>query len=94
MEKLRTSIAKSLRKKFSIKRLTEEQNNITDKLLEAVVVSSEKDDWHSEAEACIKNIEKMEKLTPLNEVLNISAKHELADYPSAILYHSKESDKK
>ena len=57
-------------------------------------MSSEKDDWTSEAEACIGNIEKMEKLTPLDEVLNISAKHELADYPAAILYHSKESDEK
>lgn len=94
VEKLRTSIAKSIRKKFSIKSLSEDQNNMTDKLLEAVVVSSEKDDWISEAEACIKDIEKMERLTPLGEVLEISAKHELADYPSAILYHSKESDKK
>ena len=39
--------------------------------------------------SCIKDYEKIEKLSPLNEVLEISAKHELDSYPAAILWHSK-----
>ena len=37
----------------------------------------------------LKTMKNLEKLSPLNEVLEISAKHELVEDPAAILWHSK-----
>ena len=94
IEKLRGCIAKDLKKKLSIKRFNKSQNEMVDKLVEAVVVSSEKERWDESAKACISDPENMEKLKTLDEILEIGASHQLTDYPSAILYHSKKTDKK
>jgi hypothetical protein len=40
------------------------------------------------AEACISDSEKMSELICLEDISDISAEHQLSEYPSAILYHS------
>ena len=89
IEKLRKSIAKETRNKYSVKKLNQEQDIIVDKLLEAIICSVEKKDWESTAQACILNAEKITELKIINSIEEISSSHELPDYPSAILYHSK-----
>ena len=89
IEKLRASATKEVKDKFSVKRLNKNQTKIVDSLVEAIVTSTEKDSWEKELKACIKDNEKMANLESLKEVLNIGADHQLPDYPSAILFHSK-----
>jgi len=89
IEKFRNSTTKEIKNKFSVKRLNANQNKIVDNLVEAIVTSTEKDSWEKELKACVKDIDKIEKLETLKEVVEISAAHQLSDYPSAILFHSK-----
>ena len=67
------------------------QTKIVDSLIEAIVTSTEKSDWNKQLKACVKNIENIEKLKPLESVLKISAEHELDDYAAAILHHSRKN---
>lgn len=88
IENLRTSIAKQVRSKFSVKRLNKTQESIIDSLLESIVCSKKKEVWEETAKACISDSEKMSELTCLEDIVDISAEHQLSEYPSAILYHS------
>lgn len=90
IEKLRSLGLSELKSKFKVKRLSKDQNNILDKLIESVVVSNLSEDWEESIKACVKDPESIDKLTSLQEILEISAKHQLSDYPSAILFHSRE----
>jgi len=59
------------------------------KLTESVVCSKEPNQWKRSLSSCLKNINNIEKLKTISSILDIAAEHELTDYPSAILYHSK-----
>jgi len=72
-----------------LKTLNKNQKDLISTLCESIVCSSEKKTWKSKINSCIKNPDKIEALNSLSEVLSIAADHELGDYPSAILYHSK-----
>ena len=89
VESLRASVVKEVKNKFSVKRLSASQTKIVDSLIEAIVTSTEKKNWNKELKSCVKNSDNIERLSPLKEVLEISADHQLPDYPSAILFHSK-----
>jgi len=69
--------------------LNDQQKDLVSKLCESVVCSKEQNQWKRTVSSCIKNINNIEKLSTLKDVLDIAAQHELTDYPSAILYHSK-----
>ena len=86
---MRSNAVEEIKDKFSTKKLNKNQEKIVDNLVEAIVSSSHSRNWTRQMKSCIKDYEKIEKLSPLNEVLEISAKHELASYPAAILWHSK-----
>ena len=53
-----------------------------------MVCAKEKTQWKKTLLGCVKNVNNIEKLESIPEILDIAAKHELSDYPSAILYHS------
>lgn len=92
IEKLRSSLAGALRKKIKKKRLSKEQANTVDQLVESVVEASEASDWDKVGLACVRDFNNIEALQPMDGVSEISAAHELASYPSALLYHSKKED--
>tara|TARA_Y100000310_G_scaffold337648_1_gene425272 strand:- start:1383 stop:3416 length:2034 start_codon:yes stop_codon:yes gene_type:complete len=94
IENLRVKIAKGVRAKFKVKRLNKKQNDVVDQLCEAVIASTNRELWASQADSCVKDVARIDQLKPMNKVLDISAKHELTLYPSAILYHSKSSQSK
>ena len=94
IEKLRGDIVKGLKKELSIKRFNKAQHKMVDGLLEAVVTAAPQEQWNEKVEACIKDAENIEQLKPLDEILEIAAEHQLTDYPSAILYHSKKNKEK
>jgi hypothetical protein len=89
IEKLRNSLASALRKKIKKKKLSKEQADTVDRLVESVVESSEGHEWNEVGLACVREFNNIEGLRPMEEISEISIAHELAAYPSAILYHSK-----
>ena len=69
--------------------INENQKSLIIKLCESVICAKEKKQWKRSLSSCVKNINNIEKLSVMPEVLSIGAEHDLAEYPSAILYHSK-----
>ena len=90
LETARAKIKKVMRKELKIKRFTKNNENMLDSLCEAVVCSTNIENWTQTALSCVSNLEEIQKLNVLPEILEISAKHELDNYSAAILYHSNE----
>lgn len=89
IEQTRASISTNLKKKLNIKKFNEQQENMLNKLCEAVVVSNEIETWESIANSCVNNFDNIASLNPMPDVLSILAEHQLEDdYSAAILYHS------
>tara|TARA_B100000085_G_C18561731_1_gene519872 strand:+ start:2482 stop:4482 length:2001 start_codon:yes stop_codon:yes gene_type:complete len=88
VEDLRSHIEATLKKKYGTEELNKDQLKICQNLCESVVMSKDKKMWKRSANACIKDIEKIESLSVLKEISEISGSHQLELYPSALLYHS------
>ena len=91
IEDLQNYAQANFKKHKKLKDIDDQQKGLILKLCESVVCAKDKNQWKRTILSCVKNAEKIEGLSTKEEVLEISAKHELADYPSAILYHSKKS---
>jgi len=89
IEDLQSYAIANFQKHKNISQLNDQHKDLIVKLCESVVCAKEKNQWKRTLLSCVKDINKIEKLDVIPEILNISAKHELTDYPSAILYHSK-----
>ena len=90
IEALNRHSEKAIRKKFKRKRLGKEHKDMAGKLCEAVIMAKDMQDWESGVEECVVDFNKIESLSPLPAVLEISRSHELECYPSSLLYHSKQ----
>jgi hypothetical protein len=89
IEKTRATISTSLKKKLNIKKFNEQQQDMLNKLCEAVVVSSDIETWESIANSCVNNFDNIASLNTMPDILSILAEHQLEDdYSAAILYHS------
>tara|TARA_R110000824_G_scaffold223286_1_gene411050 strand:+ start:1386 stop:3437 length:2052 start_codon:yes stop_codon:yes gene_type:complete len=88
VEGVRKSAGTQLRKKTKKKRLNKQENKLLDNLCESVISSCPEGKWTEEVRACIKNFDHIADLAPLNDILDLSARHDLALYPAALLYHS------
>ncbi len=89
IETTRANVALELKKKFKIKKFNAQQEEMLNKLCEAVVTSKELENWEQCAASCVNNLEEISSLTPISEVLSICSEHQLEDdYSAAILYHS------
>ena len=73
----------------NLKELNDSQKDLVFKLCESVVCAKNKNQWKRTFSSCLNKVDNIEKLSTMSDVLEIAAKHELTDYPSAILYHSK-----
>jgi hypothetical protein len=69
---------------------SKEQNKMIDNLCEAVVCSTDKENWTDQIVSCVNDFNVIERLGTLDGVLDISEAHKLELYPAAILYHSNE----
>ena len=89
IEKARGSAKQALKENLNIKKFTKVQEQILDKLCEAVICSTDIEKWNEEIISCVNNFENIESLGIMDDILNISNEHQLDSYSSAILYHSK-----
>lgn len=86
---LRIKIEQASLARHGLQDLTEQQQDISRKLCESIVVSAEQKNWIALAEECVKDCSKIMSLQTMAEVLDIASEHELAsDFAAAILYHS------
>ena len=88
IEQLTKTIEEEIKLKYNVQELNETQNIIVEQLCEAIVCASEINEWQDKIKICVNDIESIQELHAKEEVLDISAEHELMVYPSAILYHS------
>ncbi len=89
IESLRASIETELKGSLSLETLSDNQQEMVDKLCETVVVSSNLESWDEVASSCVKNFENIASLSTLPEVLEAAAEFEIEDdYSAALLYHS------
>lgn len=88
---LYNSLTTEAKKVFNKKRLSKTQKNMLERVCESVVVAKDTKDWLAVGKACIKDPNKLIKLNPMPQVLQISSEHELDDYAAAILHHSRKN---
>ncbi len=89
IESLRASIESELKGSLSLETLSDNQQEMVDKLCETVVVSSNLESWDEVASSCVKNFENIASLSTLPEVLEAAVEFEIEDdYSAALLYHS------
>ena len=93
IEDLQSYAIANFQKHKNLKELNDGHKDLIVKLCESVVCAKEKNQWKKTLLSCVKNTNNIEKLDIMPDILEISAKHELSDYPSAILYHSKNHKK-
>jgi len=93
LESARASIKEVMKDKLNIKRFTKKNKGMLDSMCEAVVCSTNIENWAQTALSCVSNLEEIQNLEVLPEILEIAAKHELDNYSAAILYHSNEKTK-
>lgn len=89
IEDLQSYAVENFKKHKNLKDINDDQTKLISQLCESIVCSKEKNQWKRTALSCIKNVDKIADLSTITDILNISADHELTEYPSAILYHSK-----
>ena len=93
-ETLRKDTIKMVKEQYNKKRISAAHKKLVDSLVESIVLSSPIEEWNDTAKACINDINKIEQLNIMPEILDVSEKNSLEQYPSALLYHSDKISKK
>ena len=75
-------------KKFSVASLTDEQKSNVASLCKKVIASSQREDWVASVQKCMANLDEIEKLQPMQSVLDTADEFLLDEYSAAILHHS------
>jgi hypothetical protein len=65
-----------------------EKKILLEDLCKTVVVSSDAEKWEENVSDCIRDFNKIEKLSALPEILEASQEHQIELYPAALYYHS------
>ena len=75
-------------KKFGVASLNpNQQSNIVD-LCKKIITASPREDWVVNVQKCMANLDEIEKLQPMQSVLDTADKFLLDEYSAAILHHS------
>jgi len=88
VESFRSFIEAEIKNKFNIKRLNKQKKQLIDVLCENIVIASNQDNWQERAKECIKDFDKIEKLSVIPEINEIAAHHQVKLYEASLLYHS------
>ena len=75
-------------KKFAVASLSEEQKSNVASLCKKVIASSSREDWVASVQKCMANLDEIEKLQPMQSVLDTADEFLLDEYSAAILHHS------
>jgi hypothetical protein len=75
-------------KKFSVTSLNDEQKSNVLNLCKKVIASSSRQNWVTNVQKCMANLDEIEKLQPMQSVLDTADEFLLDEYSAAILHHS------
>lgn len=75
-------------KKFAVASLNDEQKSNVVNLCKKVIASSSREDWVANVQKCMANLNEIEKLYPMQSVLDTADEFLLDEYSAAILHHS------
>jgi len=75
-------------KKFAVASLSEEQKSNIVNLCKKVIASSSRQDWVTNVQKCMANLDEIERLQPMKSVLDTADEFLLDEYSAAILHHS------
>ena len=75
-------------KKFAVASLNDEQRSNVTNLCKKVIASSPREDWVANVQKCMTNLDEIEKLYPMQSVLDTADEFLLDEYSAAILHHS------
>ena len=89
IQSLESKAANLYKEKLSVKSLKKDQKANISKVCEKVVLNSKIDEWENKVKAIVDNSSALLKMDIHPDILSIAAKHGLADYPAALLFHSK-----
>ena len=75
-------------KKFVVASLSEEQKSNLTSLCKKVIASSPRETWVANLQKCMANLDEIEKLQPMQSVLDTADEFLLDEYSASILHHS------
>lgn len=75
-------------KKFAVASLSDEQKSNLTSLCKKVVASSSRETWVVNLQKCMANLDEIEKLQPMQPVLDTADEFLLDEYSASILHHS------
>jgi hypothetical protein len=87
VQDLEEEVKSAVRKKFNVKKLSNQQKDLAEKISEIIVANESPTDWKS----CIGNYiddPKDKNQKQINEINEIGAEHQVSSYLASILYHS------
>ena len=82
------SAASFAAEKFKVEKLNDQQNDSVAQLCKKIVASSKRGEWVTNLQRCLNDIENIEKLSPMQEILDTAEEYALEEYSAAIFYHS------
>jgi len=94
VEELNSLARSQLRTKLKLgkKKFSKQQEEMVAKLCESVVCGCNKESWKEKVISCVNDFEQISQIGTLDAIFDISQAHQLEIYPSAILYHSNETN--
>lgn len=75
-------------KKFAVASLNDDQKSNITNLCKKVIASSSREDWVANVQKCMANLDEIERLQPMQSVLDAADEFLLDEYSAAILHHS------
>lgn len=88
VDKISASIEDGIKKKYKVKKLTENQIKLVAEATEQIVMGKQNKDWVETALAFVNDFSSLDGVDKLKEVKETVETHSLEDYPAALVYHS------
>lgn len=74
--------------KFGVASLNDQQKENVTQLCKKIISASSKENWVTNVQKCVANLDEIEKLQPMQSVLDTADQFQLDEYSAAILHHS------
>jgi hypothetical protein len=91
VQDLEEEVKGSLRKKFEIKKLSNAQKDMAEKITELIIANENSDQWKVKIQDYIEKPFD-QNLNQVNEIQSIASEHQVDSYLASLLYHSKKSE--
>jgi len=91
VQDLEEEVKGSLRKKFEIKKLSNAQKDMAEKITELIIANEDSSQWKAKIQDYIEKPFD-QNLNQVNEIQSIASEHQVDSYLASLLYHSKKSE--